>query len=127
MGTSEGITDHIFFIFFSFFFFLELIDFRLFILPYMVYISCFYPSDNNAFILEQSLIPCTNVHERNLLAETARIVEKNKVCKRKDNLARQVVTNGLLALGYDASICKSHWEKSPTHPAGIFLNHSCCY
>lgn len=79
---------------------------------------------DNVFIFEQSLLPCTTVHERNLLADTARIVEKNKVCKRKDNLAREIVTNGLLALGYDASICKSHWEKSPTYPAGILLNYS---
>lgn len=80
----------------------------------------------NIFIFEQSLIPCSSVHERNILADTARIVEKNKVCKRKDNLARQIVTNGLQALGYDASICKSHWEKSPSYPAGIFLTHYSC-
>lgn len=79
-----------------------------------------FSSGGEAWELLKSLIPCTNVHERNLLADTARIVEKNKVCKRKDNLARQVVTNGLLALGYDAFICKSHWEKSPTHPAGDY-------
>ncbi|CAK9323497.1 unnamed protein product [Citrullus colocynthis] len=79
-----------------------------------------FSSGGEAWELLKSLIPCTSVHERNLLADTARIVEKNKVCKRKDNLAREIVTNGLLALGYDASICKSHWEKSPTYPAGDY-------
>ncbi|KAA0057415.1 uncharacterized protein E5676_scaffold216G00960 [Cucumis melo var. makuwa] len=79
-----------------------------------------FSSGGEAWELLKSLLPCTTVHERNLLADTARIVEKNKVCKRKDNLAREIVTNGLLALGYDASICKSHWEKSPTYPAGDY-------
>lgn len=56
--------------------------------------------------------------ERNLLADTSRIVEKNnKTCKRKDEL-RKTVTDGLIALGYNASICKSKWEKSSSIPAG---------
>ncbi|XP_022931152.1 uncharacterized protein LOC111437420 [Cucurbita moschata] len=79
-----------------------------------------FSSGGEAWELLKSLIPCSSVHERNILADTARIVEKNKVCKRKDNLAREIVTNGLLALGYDASICKSHWEKSPSYPAGDY-------
>lgn len=66
------------------------------------------------------MVPCASVRERNLLADTARIVEKNKICKRKDDICRAIVTDGLLALGYDASICKSRWEKSPLHPAGTF-------
>jgi len=66
----------------------------------------------------QGLVPCASVCERNLLADTAKIVEKNKICKRKDEFCRKVVTDGLSALGYDASICKSHWEKSPSYPAG---------
>lgn len=67
--------------------------------------------------MEQSLVLCASVSERNLLADTAKIVEKNK---RKDDNCRSIVTDGLLALGYDASICKSHWEKSPSYPAGTF-------
>lgn len=63
-------------------------------------------------------MPCASVCERNLLADTAKIVDKNKICKRKDEFCRKVVTDGLSALGYDASICKSHWEKSPSYPAG---------
>ncbi|XP_058105437.1 uncharacterized protein LOC131248928 [Magnolia sinica] len=67
----------------------------------------------------KSLVPCTSVSERNLLADAAKIIEKNKICKRKDD-CRRIVTNGLLALGYDASICKSRWEKSPSFPAGEY-------
>lgn len=58
------------------------------------------------------------MNERNLLADTAKIVEKNKVCKRKDDICRTVVTDLLFALGYDASVCKSRWEKTPSYPAG---------
>ncbi|TYG58608.1 hypothetical protein ES288_D08G236800v1 [Gossypium darwinii] len=71
-------------------------------------------------ILKQSLVSCASVNERNLLADTAKIVENNKICKRKDDFCRKIVTDGLLALGYDASICKSHWEKSPSYPAGEY-------
>jgi hypothetical protein len=66
-------------------------------------------------------VPCSSVCERNLLADTSKIVEKNKICKRKDEFSRKVVTDGLLALGYDATICKSRWEKSPSYPAGNFI------
>ncbi|XP_052191031.1 uncharacterized protein LOC127800454 [Diospyros lotus] len=66
-----------------------------------------------------SLIPCASVAERNLLADTSKIVEKNKACKRKDDL-RKIVSDGLLLLGYDASICKSRWEKSSSYPAGEY-------
>ncbi|XVE77842.1 hypothetical protein DITRI_Ditri13aG0095600 [Diplodiscus trichospermus] len=68
----------------------------------------------------KSLVSCASVSERNLLADTARIIEKNKICKRKDDFCRKIVVNGLLALGYDASICKSRWEKSPSFPAGEY-------
>ena len=61
---------------------------------------------------------CASVFERNLLADAARIVEKNKIFECKDNSSRKLVTDGLLALGYDASICKARWEKAPSYPAG---------
>ncbi|KAL6312546.1 hypothetical protein AAG906_029479 [Vitis piasezkii] len=70
--------------------------------------------------LLQSLVPCVSIRERNLLADTAKIVEKNKICKRKDDFCRKLVTDGLLALGYDASVCKSRWEKSSSYPAGEY-------
>lgn len=61
---------------------------------------------------------CASACERNLLAEITKIIEKNKSCKKKDELCRKIVTDELLALGYDASVCKSRWEKSPLHLAG---------
>lgn len=68
----------------------------------------------------KGLIVCRSVVERNLLADTAKIVDKNKICKRKDSFCRKIVTESLLALGYDASVCKSRWEKSPSCPAGEY-------
>ncbi|RDX68687.1 hypothetical protein CR513_52288, partial [Mucuna pruriens] len=68
----------------------------------------------------KGLVVCASGWERNLVADTAKIVEKNKICKRKDNFCRKIVTDGLLSLGYDASICKSRWEKSPSYPAGEY-------
>ncbi|KAL0551124.1 hypothetical protein IC582_010206 [Cucumis melo] len=77
-------------------------------------------SGADVYDLLKSLILCASVAERNLLADTAKIVEKNnKIHKRKDDL-RKVVTDGLSSLGYDSSICKSKWEKSPSHPAGEY-------
>ena len=69
---------------------------------------------------------CASVNERNVLADTARIVaDKNKACKRKDEM-RKIVTEALVTLGYDAAICKSKWEKSPSFPAGKFPNFGTC-
>lgn len=68
----------------------------------------------------KSLTPCATVVERNLLADTSKIVEKNnKTYKRKDDL-RKIVTDGLISLGYNASLCKSKWEKSSSIPAGEY-------
>lgn len=76
-------------------------------------------------MFEQSLVPCVCVSERNLLADTAKIVERHKIHKRKDRFCRKIVADGLIALGYNASICKSKWEKSPSFLAGI-LPFSIC-
>lgn len=68
----------------------------------------------------KSLIPCVSEVERSVLADTWMIIEKNaKTCKRKDEM-RKIVTDGLIALGYDASVCKSKWEKSSSIPAGEY-------
>ncbi|KAI4373922.1 hypothetical protein MLD38_011980 [Melastoma candidum] len=67
----------------------------------------------------KGLIPCTSVGERILLADTAKILEKNKGQKRKDDL-RKIVVEGLSSSGYDSSICKSKWDKSPAFPAGEY-------
>ncbi|KAG4913194.1 hypothetical protein AAZX31_19G146600 [Glycine max] len=69
----------------------------------------------------KDLVTCASVSERNLLADTTKIIEKNKTtCKRKDDCCRKIVTEALLALGYDASVCKSRWEKSTFCPAGEY-------
>ncbi|OIW13101.1 hypothetical protein TanjilG_08134 [Lupinus angustifolius] len=68
----------------------------------------------------KSLIPCASVTERNLLADTSKIVEKNsKIFKRIDEL-RKIVTESLSSFGYDSSICKSKWDKTLTYPAGEY-------
>ncbi|EEF41387.1 uncharacterized protein LOC8274718 [Ricinus communis] len=77
-------------------------------------------SSSEATEMLKSLVPCASMSERNLLADTARIVDKNKICKRKDGFCRKIVTDGLVSLGYNASICKSRWEKSASHPAGEY-------
>ncbi|CAI9781225.1 unnamed protein product [Fraxinus pennsylvanica] len=86
--------------------------------------NCFGESTNSpssdALELVKSLVPCACVYERNLLADTAKIVEKNKISKRKDDFCRKIVSDNLIALGYNASICKSRWEKSPSFPSGEY-------
>ncbi|KAE9621925.1 hypothetical protein Lal_00032895 [Lupinus albus] len=80
-----------------------------------------YSSSAEPSEILKGLVVCASVCERNLLADTAKIVEKNKmVCKRKDQVCRNIVTQGLIAFGYDASVCKSRWEKSPYYPAGEY-------
>ncbi|CAL0316130.1 unnamed protein product [Lupinus luteus] len=78
-------------------------------------------SPSEACEILKGMVACASVFERNLLADTAKIVDNNnKICKRKDSYCRKIVTESLLSLGYDASICKSRWEKSPSCPAGEY-------
>ncbi|CAL4944862.1 unnamed protein product [Urochloa decumbens] len=59
-----------------------------------------------------------SVAERNLLADASRIADKcGKSCKAKAE-CRRAVADGLRALGYDAAVCKSRWEKTASYPAG---------
>ncbi|KAL5068422.1 hypothetical protein RYX36_019309 [Vicia faba] len=77
-------------------------------------------SINDAGDALKSLIPCASVVERNLLADTSKIVDKNsKVFKRKNDL-RKIVAENLSSLGYDSSICHSKWDKTLSHPAGEY-------
>ncbi|XP_047319223.1 uncharacterized protein LOC124922535 [Impatiens glandulifera] len=82
--------------------------------------GCLNDLNPNTDALEnlKSLMLCP-VSERNVLADTWKIVDKNKACKRKDEL-RNLVNEGLILLGYDSSICKSRWDKSPSCPAGEY-------
>ncbi|CAH1447350.1 unnamed protein product [Lactuca virosa] len=87
--------------------------------------NCFGNSNNHssstdACDLLKSLVICETVSERNLLADVSKIVEKNKICKRKDEISRKIVADGLLASGYAVSACKSRWEKTSTYPAGEY-------
>ncbi|XP_062214330.1 uncharacterized protein LOC133915256 isoform X2 [Phragmites australis] len=66
----------------------------------------------------KGLVQSTNVVERNLLADASSIAERcGKSCKGKAE-CRRALADGLRALGYDAAVCKSRWEKTPTYPAG---------
>nr|XP_043628049.1 uncharacterized protein LOC122599585 [Erigeron canadensis] len=78
-------------------------------------------SDISASEILKSLTPCSSVAQRNLLADTSKLVEKHKAisCKRKDEL-RKLVVEGLIFIGHDASICKSHWDKTSSYPAGEY-------
>lgn len=77
------------------------------------------PSSDVSDLLK-GLMGCVGVNEKSVMAETVKIVERNKVvCKRKSDFGR-VVTEGLVAVGFDASVCKSKWEKSPSFPAGEY-------
>lgn len=88
--------------------------------------GCFRDSKHSssafdASIILKSWVPCASVVERNLLADTAKIVEKNRMCKARAQGFRNVVADGLVALGYAASICKSRWEGTASFPAGQYV------
>ncbi|CAL4919590.1 unnamed protein product [Urochloa decumbens] len=59
-----------------------------------------------------------SVAERNLLADASRIADKCGKSSKVKAECRRAVADGLRALGYDAAVCKSRWEKTPSYPAG---------
>ena len=65
---------------------------------------------------------CTSTVARNLLADASRIAEPcgrgGYGSGRKKAGVRRTVADGLRALGYDAAVCTSRWDKGPSHPAG---------
>ncbi|KAL6571461.1 hypothetical protein OROHE_003104 [Orobanche hederae] len=66
------------------------------------------------------LIPCASMAERNLLAGASKFIDnKSRSCKSKHDF-HEIVTDGLIAIGYNASVCKSKWEKSPSIPGGEY-------
>lgn len=73
------------------------------------------PTTSDAAEVVKGFVPCTSVAERNLLADTSKIVENTKIGDK-----RKAVADGLRALGYDAAVCKSRWEKCPSFPAGEY-------
>ncbi|KAI3668095.1 hypothetical protein L6452_43170 [Arctium lappa] len=88
--------------------------------------SCFgnsinsHDSSMDACSLLKSLVICETISERDLLVESSKIVDKNKICKRKVEINRKVIADCLSAAGYNVSICKSRWEKTRTYPAGEY-------
>ncbi|KAI4326528.1 hypothetical protein MLD38_031834 [Melastoma candidum] len=69
------------------------------------------------------LVLCACVSEKILSADVARIVEKQRACKRKDfspAAGLPAVVDELAAVGYDATACKCRWEKSLSTPAGEY-------
>ena len=65
---------------------------------------------------------CATTAERNLLADASRIAERcgkgGGGSGRKKADVRRAVADGLRALGYDAAVCTSRWDKGTSHPAG---------
>ncbi|MCD7452783.1 hypothetical protein HAX54_018136 [Datura stramonium] len=87
-------------------------------------VNCFGESNQtccaDACEILKSLVSCPSLFERNVLADITKVIEKNRTVKRKDTSIRKMVVDGLLAVGYDASICESRWEKTPSTPAGAY-------
>ncbi|WOH01724.1 hypothetical protein DCAR_0521109 [Daucus carota subsp. sativus] len=88
---------------------------------------CFNSSDSDdefdshhahACEILKELVLCSTVSESNLLADIAKIVDENKLINCANDYTRKSVTDGLIALGYDASICKSSWGKNVSFPPG---------
>ncbi|KAK1267345.1 hypothetical protein QJS04_geneDACA021856 [Acorus gramineus] len=68
--------------------------------------------------LLKGLVPCSTTAERNLLADASKVLEKNRTSNKSKDDGRRILVEGLLAVGYDASLCLSRWDKSPSFPAG---------
>ncbi|XP_010504268.1 PREDICTED: uncharacterized protein LOC104781324 [Camelina sativa] len=66
----------------------------------------------------KSLLLCANVAESDLETKATELVET------KDDSTLKAVADELVALGYDAAVCKSRWEKSKSRscpvPAGEY-------
>jgi uncharacterized protein (TIGR01615 family) len=66
----------------------------------------------------QGLVQCASTAERNLLADASRVASRHGLTGRRKADARRAVADGLRALGYDAAVCRSRWEKGASYPAG---------
>ncbi|KAK1310605.1 hypothetical protein QJS10_CPA08g00204 [Acorus calamus] len=70
--------------------------------------------------LLKGLVPCSTTAERNLLADASKVLELNKTSIKNKDASRRMLVDGLMAVGYDASLCRSRWDKSPSFPAGEY-------
>lgn len=77
----------------------------------------------------KSIVPCTSIWERNLLADVSKLVEAvshegNIVCKDKEDCTngclRRAVMNRLRFSGYNAAVCKSRWDHANGYPSGEY-------
>ncbi|XP_006658336.1 uncharacterized protein LOC102706211 [Oryza brachyantha] len=75
-------------------------------------------SASDALEALKGLVQSASVAERNLLADASRIAERCRKGGKKKADVRRAVADGLAALGYDAAVCKSRWDKTPSYPAG---------
>ncbi|KAG8061148.1 hypothetical protein GUJ93_ZPchr0003g18552 [Zizania palustris] len=66
----------------------------------------------------KGLVQSASVTERNLLADASRIAERCGKSNKMKAECRRAVADGLRALGYDAAVCRSRWEKTSSYPAG---------
>ena len=69
------------------------------------------------------MVQSESVAERNLLADASRIAERCRKGGKKKADVRRAVADGLRALGHDAGVCKSRWDKTPSFPAGKPASH----
>jgi uncharacterized protein (TIGR01615 family) len=71
-----------------------------------------------AAVVDQGLVHCATLRERNLLADVCAHLERHRAAgaRRRDLL--RLVASSLRAAGHDAAVCVSRWDKSPSHPAG---------
>ncbi|CAN6181487.1 unnamed protein product [Urochloa humidicola] len=76
------------------------------------------PASGDALELLKGLVQCASTAERNLLADASRIAERCGGKGRKKAEVRRAVAEGLRALGYDAAVCVSRWDKAASHLAG---------
>ncbi|KAF8720534.1 hypothetical protein HU200_023787 [Digitaria exilis] len=66
----------------------------------------------------QGLVHCATLRERNLLADVAGHVERHRAAGARRRELLRLVASSLRAVGHDAAVCVSRWDKSASHPAG---------
>nr|CAB3499645.1 unnamed protein product [Digitaria exilis] len=97
------------------------------------YCNCFHGGDNSddeedeeaaaaaaSDVAEtiKGLVHCATLRERNLLADVAGHVERHRAAGARRRELLRLVASSLRAVGHDAAVCVSRWDKSASHPAG---------
>lgn len=77
----------------------------------------------------KGLVLCNSAWERNVLADTSKLLEAasqeaNSICKDKEECAngclRRTVMNRLRSMGYNAAVCKSKWDAACGYTTGEY-------